>query len=134
VFLLAGRVGGDLHTAGDTPPAKPEPLSPPPWLLPRGGKIRGPGTLLNIMRVHGLINYKDTKTKCRLYWLLTEFIDWRYSRSCWYFRPSFVNYCVSNLLSASPPLHHPPPLPFPKSKYRIYRHCVAGREWEGGGC
>jgi hypothetical protein len=23
---------------------------------------------------HGLINYKDTKTKCRLYWYLIEFI------------------------------------------------------------
>ena len=25
---------------------------------------------------HGLINYKDTKSKCRLYWCLIEFIDW----------------------------------------------------------
>ncbi len=37
---------------------------------------------------HGLINYKDTTTKCRLYWCLIEFIDWRYSRSCWYFDPA----------------------------------------------
>ena len=28
-------------------------------------------------------------------------IDWRYSQSCWYFRPSFVNCCPSNLLSGS---------------------------------
>ncbi len=48
---------------------------------------------------HGLINYKDTKTRCRLYWCLIEFIDWKYSQSCWYFRLSFVNYCPSNLLS-----------------------------------
>jgi hypothetical protein len=34
---------------------------------------------------HGLINFKDTKTKCRLYWCLFEFVDWRYSHSCWYF-------------------------------------------------
>jgi hypothetical protein len=34
---------------------------------------------------HRLNNYKDTK--CRLYWCLIEFIDWRYSQSCWYFRP-----------------------------------------------
>ncbi len=27
---------------------------------------------------------------------LSEFIDWRYSQSCWYFLPSFVNYCLSN--------------------------------------
>jgi hypothetical protein len=36
--------------------------------------------------------------------------------SCWYFRPSFVNYCPSNFLSGSPP---PPLPPFPKSKYSI---------------
>jgi hypothetical protein len=23
--------------------------------------------------------------KCRLYWSLIEFIDWRHSQSCWYF-------------------------------------------------
>jgi hypothetical protein len=56
-----------------------------------------------VMDLHGLINYKDTNTKCRLYWCLIEFLDWRYSQSCWYFRPSFVNYCPSNLLSGSPP-------------------------------
>ncbi len=42
-----------------------------------------------------------------------EFISWRYSQSCWYFRPSFVNYCPSGP-------------PFPKSKYIIYRQFVAG--------
>jgi hypothetical protein len=26
---------------------------------------------------HGLVNYKDTKTQCRLYWCLIVFIDWR---------------------------------------------------------
>jgi hypothetical protein len=51
---------------------------------------------------------KDTKTKSRLYLCLIEFIDWRYSQSCWYFRRSFVNYCPSNLLAGSPP---PPPFP-----------------------
>ncbi len=25
--------------------------------------------------------------KCRHFWCLIEFIDWRYSQSCWYFRP-----------------------------------------------
>jgi hypothetical protein len=25
--------------------------------------------------------------KFRLYWCLIEFIDWRYSQSCWYFPP-----------------------------------------------
>jgi hypothetical protein len=46
---------------------------------------------------HGLINYIDTKAKCRHLnkipvkglrgRCLSEFIDWRYSQSCWYFRP-----------------------------------------------
>jgi hypothetical protein len=41
---------------------------------------------------HGLINYKDNKPKCRLYWCLIEFIDCilLWSQSCWYFRPRFV--------------------------------------------
>jgi hypothetical protein len=32
-------------------------------------------------------NYKDTKPYMSLYWYLIEFIDWRYSQLCWYFRP-----------------------------------------------
>jgi hypothetical protein len=92
--------------------------------------------------LHGLINYKDTKIKCRhlkdlpvkglCSRCLLEFIDWRYSQSCWYFRPSFVNYCPSNLLSGS----HPPPLPLPVSKYSIYLYTVQrvrGWEWVWGG-
>jgi hypothetical protein len=51
---------------------------------------------------------------------LSEFIDWKYSQSCWHFRPSIVNYCPSNHLSGSPSL---PPLPSPLpcvKKYTIY--------------
>jgi hypothetical protein len=83
------------------------------------------------LRYHGLINYKDTETKCRHLKKLTcteglcsrcllESIDCRYSQSCWYFRPSVVNYCPSKLLSGSSPP------PFPVSKYSIYRQCVPG--------
>ncbi len=82
------------------------------------GKLR---ELLN----HGLINYKDTEiAKCRHQTkifckgffgrCLSEFIDWRCSQKCWYFQPSFVNCCPSNLLSGSTPV----------SKYSIYRHSV----------
>ncbi len=46
---------------------------------------------------HELNNCKDTKTKCRLYWCLIEFIDWRYSQSCWYFRSCFVKYAPLTL-------------------------------------
>jgi hypothetical protein len=31
---------------------------------------------------------KTPNPKCRLYWRLIEFIDWRYSQSCWYFQPA----------------------------------------------
>jgi hypothetical protein len=32
---------------------------------------------------------KIPNPKCRLYWyLLIEFIGWRYSQSCWYFQPA----------------------------------------------
>jgi hypothetical protein len=40
--------------------------------------------------------------------------------SCWYFRPSFVNYCPPNLLWLTSPT--PPPLPRVKVQYG------------GGGC
>jgi hypothetical protein len=36
---------------------------------------------------HGQITIKTPDPKCRLYWCLMEFIDWRYSQKCWYFRP-----------------------------------------------
>ncbi len=81
---------------------------------------------------HRLINYKYPKTKfhhlknwpvkglCRRF--LSEFIDWTYCKSCWYFRPSFVNCCLSNLLSSSPP---PPSL----CQSTVYSDSV----WLGGG-
>jgi hypothetical protein len=34
----------------------------------------------NLGFFHGLIIYKDTKPKCRLYWCLIQFVDWRYSQ------------------------------------------------------
>ncbi len=49
------------------------------------------------------ITIKTPNPKCRLYWCLIEFIDWRYSQSCWYFWP---------LLWTSAPL---PSLPFTSS-------------------
>jgi hypothetical protein len=83
-------------------------------------------TILAERRVlhHGLINYKVTKIKYRLYWCSIEFIDWRYFQSCWYFRPSFVKCCPSTLLSGLLP---PPP---PKVKVH-YIQTVCG--WEGVG-
>ncbi len=76
-----------------------------------------------LSHAHGLINYKDTKTKCRLYWCLVKLIDWRYSQSCWYFRPSFVNYTLSLVNLPHP---SPPSLPF-----KVHVQTVCG--WEGVG-
>jgi hypothetical protein len=54
------------------------------------------------------ISIKTPNPKCRLYWRFIDFIDWRYSHSCWYFRP---------LLWTSAPLSfwlvHLPPSPLP---------------------
>ncbi len=44
--------------------------------------------------------------KCRLYWRLIEFMDWRYSHSCWYFRS--LLWTVAPLPSLWPPPPHPP--------------------------
>ncbi len=46
------------------------------------------GLRLTVGEDQVLLNYKDAKTKCRLYWFLKEFIDWRYSQSLWYFDPA----------------------------------------------
>jgi hypothetical protein len=78
---------------------------------------------------NGLIYYNDTKTKCRLYWCLIEFIDWRYSQSCRYFRPSFANCWPSNILSGSPPT----PLPPSQSQNKVYRDGVCLGGGGGGG-
>ncbi len=49
------------------------------WVAHVGGRVRGGGHL---------ITQKHGPHKCRLYWCSMEFIDWKYSQSCWYFRPA----------------------------------------------
>jgi hypothetical protein len=56
-----------------------------------------------------------------LVFTVIEFIDWRYSQSCWYFRPTFL-VCLSNLLSGSSP---------PSLSQRIV-YIVCGLEGVGG--
>ncbi len=76
-----------------------------------------------------VINFINTKANCwpvkgRYGRCLSEFRDWRYSQSCWYFRPSCVNCCPSNLLSGSTT---PPPPQLLKSHYIILMsHYVIG--------
>ncbi len=89
---------------------------------------------------HWLINYIDTKAKCRQLKIwpanglcgrcLSQFRDWRmrYKQSGLYFRPSFVNCCPSPLLSGSTlPLH----LPCMK-KYTVCTHKQCVRDEVGG--
>ncbi len=54
------------------------------------------------------ITIKTPNRKCRLYWCLIGFIVWRYSQSCWYFRPLL-------LTSAS----EAQPLFFSKIEFRV---------------
>jgi hypothetical protein len=89
---------------------------------------------------HGLINYVDTKVLCRHKenWpvkvtcgkCFSEFIDWRYSQSCWYFWPSFVTCCPYNLLSSS--TLPPSPLYVWISILYTRIQCVGGGVWGSG--
>ncbi len=66
---------------------------------------------------------KTSNPKCRLYWCFIEFLDWRYSQSCWYFRP--LLWTVAPL----PSLWPPPPLPPSQNKPTVYTDSV----WLWGG-
>jgi hypothetical protein len=73
----------------------------------RNHRGRGKVTQNDSARVKTMdqITTKTPNPKVHLYWCLLEFIDWRYSQSCWYFR---------HLLSAPPTfsmVRPPPPLP-----------------------
>jgi hypothetical protein len=85
------------------------------------------GRFFVLMCNHGL--RQRQKTKCRMYWCLTEFIDWwvEIQLVMLVLRPSFVNYYPSKLFSDSPP----PPLPS-HSQSTVYTESV----WlaRGGGC
>ncbi len=71
------------------------------------------------LELHGEIVFSRNTVRCRLYWSIIMFMNCTYSQSCWYVRPSFVNYCLTSLV------HLPP---FPKSKY-VY----TGSKWLFGG-
>jgi hypothetical protein len=58
-----------------------------------------------------------------------KFIDWRYSQSCWYFLPSFLNCCPSRLLSGS--TLAPPPSQWISTVYSV-TVCKGGGVWGSG--
>ncbi len=80
------------------------------------------------------ISVKTPNPKCRLYWCLIEFRDWRYSQSCW---------CFRSILWISAPLtfslvHPPPPFPRPcvntqKVQGYVFIQCVTGWGRGSGG-
>jgi hypothetical protein len=73
---------------------------------------------------YGSGSVSETLPKCRLYWCLIEFIDWRYRQSCWYFLPP-LKLALLYLLSSSPP-------PLPCVKYRLQSiQCVTRGEGIG---
>ena len=98
----------------------------PPWSLFATGSVSS----------HNMdqIFIETPNPKCRLYWCLIVFIDWRYSQSCWYFQ---------SLLWTSAPLTFSlvclpclPPLPLPcVNKYRPIHslQCITGGGGEGMG-
>jgi hypothetical protein len=79
---------------------------------------------------NGLINYKDTKTKCRLYWCLIEFIDWRYSQFRLVFSTQLCEYSLFNILSL---YFTPTPTLLPVLKYSILYRIQKVCAWDGWG-
>ncbi len=133
-----------IHITCVPPPATPASTPPPPSTPclppPRAFKYyRCVFAFSGVTNNHGLINNIVTKAECchlrkftckgTLRRCLLEFIDWRYSQSCWYFRPSCVKCCPSLLLSGSSIPTSPPP---PRvKKYIVYTRiqCVRGGTW-----
>ncbi len=68
------------------------------------------------------ITIETSNPKCRLYWCLIEFINWRYSQSCWYFQTALWTIAPLPSLVSSPPLAC-------VNKYTVYTYIV----WKGGG-
>jgi hypothetical protein len=78
------------------------------------------------------ISTKTPVSKCRLYWCLIEFIDWRYSQPYSYFRPLliFVNLRPSNLLTGSP-TYPPSALPCVSVSTGVCIHTVCSGRGKG---
>ncbi len=52
---------------------------------------------------------KTPNPKCRLYWCLLEFKDWRYSQSCWYFLPLLWTRATLSIKPSFWLIYPPPP-------------------------
>jgi hypothetical protein len=94
------------------------------YLKSTGFYTRRTGLRIRIRSNMDQISIKTPNPECRLYWCLMKLIDWRYSQSCWYFRPLFW--------TSAPLTFSRFDLPLPcMSKHRgMYLHSVYQR---GGG-
>ncbi len=73
------------------------------------------------------LTIKTPNPKCRLHGCLVEFRDWRYSQSCWYFRPALWTIApITFSLVSSPPL-------FCVNKYTVYQCSGSMTFWGGSG-
>ncbi len=94
-----------------SPPADPQAPSPQVPHLP--------GTM-------DTLTIKTPNPKCRLCWCLIEFIDWRHSQSCWYFRSALRTIAPLTslwLASSRPPL----PCTWISKLYTGSLYCVCKR-------
>jgi hypothetical protein len=94
------------------------------WMARENGWVGNVTVYVWQWHSHGPNIYKDTKPMS-FYWCLIEFINWRYSQSCWYFRPLLW---TSAILTFSL-VHHPPPLPC-VNKDGVCIYTVYNRGWE----
>jgi hypothetical protein len=100
------------------------------WLYRSPIPVGGRGAYRHPAKCHHLKKFTWDGT---LQQVLIDFIDWRYSHSCYYFRPSFVNCYTSNLLSGST---LPPPPLFSLCGSVPSLHCIHVHRtvrWGGGG-
>jgi hypothetical protein len=102
------------------------------WQIPQEKNSLLPIGLLIVlyMKSWTKITVKTPHLKCRLYWCLIEFIDWRYSQSCRYFRPLLWTSASLTLSLVHLPLSSPPPFPvWISTKVSVYTVSNGG----GGG-
>ncbi len=65
-------------------------------------------------------------SKCRIYWCLIEFIDWRFNQSCWYFRPLLWTSAPLTFSMVHLPPHPPSLCVWISTGVHVFIQCVTG--------
>ncbi len=76
------------------------------WKRGVGCSVADPDPQPWLVGIMDQISIKTPNPKYHLYWCLLEFIDWRYSQSCLYFRPLFWTRAPLTFLLVHPPPPH----------------------------